>query len=96
MTFSVITEDYSSVRGLPSEWTAAMIRDGIIGALDRAEAYLLKAPSELVGILAVDNNGNPVEISDINTDGVVYRKATSEPEITPDLPEAGRQWTAKP
>lgn len=92
---SVTTEDYISVRGLPSEWTVKMIRDGIIGALDRAEAYLLKAPSDLVGILAVDDNGNPMEVSDINTDGVVYRKATAEPEITPDLPEAGRQWNAK-
>ncbi|CCM78993.1 hypothetical protein BN77_p10231 [Rhizobium mesoamericanum STM3625] len=87
---SVRSEDY--VRGLPSDWTAAMIRDKLIIALNHAENCLRNAPPELVGILAVDTVGVPVEIYDLNTDGIVYRKATSEPEASPDLPEAGSRW----
>jgi len=89
---SVTNEDYTTVRGLPSVWTVAMIRDGLVGSLDRAENYLRSAPAELVGILAVDAEGLPVEVHDRTTDGVEYRRATAEPEVTPDLPEAGHRW----
>jgi len=89
---SVTNDGYTTVRGLPSGWTAAMIRDELIVALDRAEHYLRNAPPELVGILAVDAAGVPVEIHDLDTGGIEYRKATSEPEVTPDLPETGSRW----
>lgn len=92
---SVTNEDYTTVRGLPSDWTAAMIRDELIVALDRAENYLRNAPPELAGILAVDCSGVPVAVYDLNTTGIGYRKATSEPEVTPDLPEAGSRWGDK-
>ncbi|MBB3458726.1 hypothetical protein FHT86_007052 [Rhizobium sp. BK313] len=92
---SVTNEDYTTVRGLPSDWTAAMIRDELIVALDRAENYLRNAPPELVGILAIDTAGVPLEVYDLNTAGIGYRKATSEPEVTPDLPEAGSRWGGK-
>jgi hypothetical protein len=89
---SVTNEDYTTVRGLPSDWTAAMIRDELIIALDRAENYLRNAPPELVGILAIDTSGVPLEAYDLSAPGVGYRKATTEPEVTPDLPEAGSRW----
>lgn len=89
---SVTNDDYTTVRGLPSKWTAAMIRDELIAALDRAEGYLRNAPPELVGILAVDKAGVPVEVYDLKLAGIEYRKATSEPEVTPDLPETGSRW----
>ena len=89
---SVANGDYAAVRGLPSGWTAATIRDGLVTALDRAEAYLRAAPPELVGLLAVDAAGVPVEVRDLDADGVEYRKATSESEVTPDLPEAASRW----
>lgn len=89
---SVSTEDYMTVRGLPSDWTAAMIRDALIVALDRAENYLRNAPPELTGILAVDTSGVPMAVYDLNAAEIAYRKATSEPELTPDLPEAGSRW----
>lgn len=92
---SVTNEDYTTVRGLPSDWTAAMIRDELIVALDRAENHLRNAPPELTGILAVDTSGVPVVVHDLDAAGIEYRKATSEPEITPDLPEAGSRWGGK-
>ncbi|MBW9117700.1 nucleotidyl transferase AbiEii/AbiGii toxin family protein [Rhizobium cauense] len=89
---SVTNEDYTTVRGLPSDWTAAVIRDELIIALDYAENYLRNAPPELVGILAIDISGVPLEVYDLSAPGVGYRKATSEPEVIPDLPEAGSCW----
>jgi len=93
---SITNDDYTTVRGLPSDWNAAMIREELIIALDRAETYLRKAPSDLVGILAVDSNNVPSEVQDLKTDGFRYRKATSEPETTPDLPEVAHGWAADP
>ena len=89
---SVTSEDYTAVRGLPSAWTSATIRDGLVASLDLAENYLRNAPAELAGILAVDAEGLPVEVHDLKADGVEYRRATAEPEVTPDLPEAGHRW----
>ncbi|MCG5481802.1 nucleotidyl transferase AbiEii/AbiGii toxin family protein [Sinorhizobium alkalisoli] len=89
---SVTNGDYTTVRGLPSDWTAARIRDELVAALDRAENYLRNAPPELVGILAVDTAGVPMEVYDLSTKGIKYRKATSEPEVTPELPETVNRW----
>jgi hypothetical protein len=89
---SVRSEDYITVRGLPSEWSAEMIRDELVAALDRAENYIRNAPPEIVGVLAVDSTGSPIEVDDIATQGVEYRKVTSEHEVTPDLPETTNHW----
>ena len=89
---SVADADYATVRGVPSDWSAAMIRDGLIASLDRADSYLSNAPPDLVGILAVNPEGVPVEVSDLHVAEVEYRRATTEPEIIPDLPETGSRW----
>jgi hypothetical protein len=89
---SVSDESYLSVRGLPAEISPSVIRDELISALDRAEQYLHKAPPEIVGILATNEIGNPVEVCDLKAKGVSFRKATAEPELTPNLPEAFLQW----
>lgn len=72
----------------------ARIRDDLVAALDRAENYLRNAPPEIVGILAVDSAGVPMEVYDLNTDGIQYRNETSEPEVTPDLPQTVSRWAA--
>ena len=90
---SIMSEDYITVRGLPSDWNAAMIREELIIALDRAENYLRNAPPDLVGIMATGPSGVPMEVYDLKTDGIRYRKATAESEVTPDLPEVAPRWT---
>lgn len=90
---SVSNEDYTAVRGLPSQWTPSIIRDGLIRALDAAELYLREAPADIVGVLCTDAAGMPKAIHDLSTKGIVYRKATAEPDVMPDLPEAGPQWS---
>lgn len=89
---SIRGEDYSSVRGLPGGWTAAGIRENLVAMLDRAESYVRNAPLDLVGILVVDENGIPTETYRLDANGLVYRRATSEPEVVPDLPEASLGW----
>lgn len=92
---SVSTEDYTAVRGLPADWTAAVIRDQLIRVLDDAERYLREVPADLVGILCIDAAGIPAAIRNINTPGIAYRKATAEPDVMPDLPEARPHWSDK-
>ncbi|CAH0343116.1 nucleotidyl transferase AbiEii/AbiGii toxin family protein [Rhizobium sp. CECT 9324] len=89
---SIASDDYATVRGLPSDWSATMIREELITALDRAENYLRRAPGDLSGILATDSADIPLEVEALDADGVRYRKATSEPETTPELPEVAPGW----
>lgn len=90
---SVRDEEYATVRGLPIDWTAATIRDGLISALDQAESYVRHAPADLVGILAVDSRGVPVNVADMCAEGVEYRRATTEPDVVPSLPDAPVRWS---
>lgn len=89
---SVSTEEYNSVRGLPANFTAAAIRDWLVEALDRAEGYARSAPADIVGLLAVNIKGIPVQISALNEVGVQFRKATSEPDVMPSLPNVPENW----
>lgn len=83
---SIANEEYAAVRGLPLDWSPAVVRGALQDALDRAETYIRTAPSDLVGLLAVDRNGVPVEIASMNLAlGVHLRKATDEPEVMPSL-----------
>jgi hypothetical protein len=68
------------------------IREELGSALDRADAYLRRAPADLVGVLAIDQTGTPVEVMDLAQEGIDYRRATRESEIAPDLPEAVPDW----
>jgi hypothetical protein len=89
---SVATEDLLSVRGLPAELTAEAVREKLTEALDRAETYLRGAPADLVGLLAVDHQGIPITINDRDAGPHELRKATSEPELAPTLPDAPQGW----
>jgi hypothetical protein len=47
----------------------------------------MAAPPDLVGILAVDKDGVPIEVVAGKRDNVILRKATEEPEVMPSPPE---------
>lgn len=89
---SVSNEGYDSVKGLPAEWNAAFVRETLAAAIEAAEDYILKVPIEAVGLLSVDENGAPVEVSSMDDAGVVFRKATEEPEVMPTLADAPQEW----
>ena len=91
---SVSTAEYDAVKGLPPGFDAAAIRERLIAALDRAESYVMNAPVELVGVLACDQNGSPLEIRSLEERSVLFRKATSEPEAVPSLPDAPETWVS--
>ncbi|NTG46958.1 nucleotidyl transferase AbiEii/AbiGii toxin family protein [Agrobacterium rhizogenes] len=89
---SVSTDEYDSVRGLPMDFTANVVREKLVEALDRAESYIRSAPADIVGLLAVNSGGMPVRILALNEAGVQFRKATSEPDLMPSLPNVPEEW----
>jgi hypothetical protein len=89
---SVASEQYTAVKGLPENWDAAIVRDRLIAALDAAERYILTAPIDTIGLLAVDAKGLPVEVTSMS-DEATFRRATPEPEVMPTLPDAEEPWT---
>lgn len=93
---SISNEDIESVRGLPQGLDATSVREALVHALDRAEAYIRSAPPDAVGLLAVDRYGVPVEISNIGGLETQLRRATAEPELSPSLPEAPEDWDSEP
>jgi hypothetical protein len=88
---SISNGHYETVKSLGHGNSAEMIREKLAAALNRAESYLRKAPPEIVGLLAVNEDETPVIVANINETGVTFRKATSEPELMPmfsDFPRA--------
>ncbi|MFA6267967.1 MAG: hypothetical protein WC670_19900 [Pseudolabrys sp.] len=80
---SIAAEDYISVKGLPTDWSADFIRDEIIRLTDQADRYVMSASPDLLGILAVNGSGTPVEVAKDGIGKVVLRRATEEPEVMP-------------
>jgi hypothetical protein len=80
---SIPAGEFAAVRGLPSEWSAAFIRDELLRLIDTADRYVMAAPPELTGILVVSKAGVPIEITDSNRADAITRKATAEPEVMP-------------
>jgi hypothetical protein len=80
---SVSSDEYESVKGLQADFSAAVIREKLVAGLDKAEAYVRRAPAETVGLMAVDASGAPVQVAAMQETGVTFRKATSEPELMP-------------
>jgi hypothetical protein len=80
---SIPAEEFAAVRGLPPEWAADFIRTEVLRLLDTAERYILSAPSDIVGILAVNENQIPIEVPNDRRADVILRKATDEPEVMP-------------
>ncbi len=92
-SLSVPSEQYDSVKGLPNGWRAADIRQRLISALDAAEVYVMAVPPEATGLLAVNDKAVPVAITSMDQTGMTLRRATSEPEVMPLLPDADAPWT---
>ena len=80
---SIPDEDYAAIKGLPEAWTPYFIRAAVTRQADLAEDYVAKAPLEVVGILAVNGEGVPVEVTAERLSPVILRKATAEPEVMP-------------
>lgn len=93
---SISNEQYDTVKGLPSSWDAAYIRELLVAALDSAESYILAAPVDLVGVLSVNSEGTPIETYSLEDEEVSFRKATPEPEVIPSVPEALQEWRRGP
>src|SRR3954467_2969980 len=60
---SIPVEEFVAVKGLPSNWTPEFIRDEVSQQLDLADKYIMAAPPDLVGILAVNKEGVPIELA---------------------------------
>ncbi|WP_368517748.1 hypothetical protein [Rhizobium sp.] len=80
------------MRGLPVDLTASVIRGRLVEVLNGAERYIRSAPPDIVGLLAVNPSGIPIQISALTDDGVQFRKATSEPDLMPSLPDVPEDW----
>ena len=74
---------------MPEEWTPQFIRSAVTGQADLADDYLLKAPVEVVGVLAVNAEGMPVEVTAAGLASATLRKATNEPDVMPQPVEFG-------
>ncbi|MFC0010463.1 hypothetical protein [Devosia nitrariae] len=84
-SLSIPAEEYRSVRGLPEHASVGLIRDSLLKALDQAEAYITSVRPELVGLLAVNEKGLPVEVTEESAGNLTFRKATAEAEPMPDI-----------
>jgi hypothetical protein len=84
------------VKGLPAEWTAEFIRDEALRLVELADKYIMAAPPDLVGVLAVDKDGVPIEVADRKRVNAILRKATEEPEVMPSPAEFDAiGWSSK-
>jgi len=84
---SIPAEEFAAIKGLPFDWTAEFIRGEALRLVDLADGYVMRASSDLVGLLAVDKQGVPTEVSDGSRTDLVLRKATDEPEVMPMPPD---------
>jgi hypothetical protein len=80
---SIPAEDFAAVKGLPSDWTATFIREEALRFIAQAEAYVMAASPDLLGVLATSRQGVPIELIDGRKDNAMLRKATEEPEVMP-------------
>jgi hypothetical protein len=86
---SIPDDEYMAVKGLPEDWTPQFIRATITREAELADGYLLKAPVEVVGVLAVNADAVPVEVTTEGLASAILRKATSEPDVMPQPAEFG-------
>jgi hypothetical protein len=90
---SIPDDEYLAIKGLPAEWTPQFIRAEITRQTDMAESYVMRAPVAVIGALAVDEDGIPIEVTGDTIGSAVLRKATAEPDIMPTPAEFGTiQW----
>jgi hypothetical protein len=80
---AISDDEYSAVKGLPADWTPQFIRAEITKQVDLAETYIMNAPVAVVGVLSVDADGTPIEVTSETIKAAVLRKATEEPDVMP-------------
>jgi hypothetical protein len=80
---AISDDEYSAVKGLPADWTPQFIRAEVTKQMDLAETYIMSAPVALVGVLSVDADGTPIEVTSETIKDAVLRKATEEPDVMP-------------
>jgi hypothetical protein len=80
---SIPADEYLAIKGLPADWTPEFIREAAIRQTKNAEDYVMSAPIKIIGLLAVDKNGVPIEVTDATLNESTLRKATDEPEVMP-------------
>jgi hypothetical protein len=76
-------DEYAAIKGLPTDWTPRFIRAEVTKEMERAESYMMRAPVEVVGLLAVNAKGTPIEVSAESIKIASLRKATEEPDVVP-------------
>jgi hypothetical protein len=90
---SIPDEEYAAVKGLPADWTPKFIRAEMTRQMDLADAYIMSVPVELVGLLALNKDGVPIEVTADSIGAAVLRKPTEEPDIMPAPAEFGAiEW----
>ena len=82
-------DEYSAVKRLPADWTPRFILAETTKQMDLAETYIMSAPVAVVGVLSVNADGTPVEVTSGTTKAAVLRKATEEPDVMPMPAEFG-------
>jgi hypothetical protein len=80
---AISDDEYSAVKGLPADWTPQFIRAEVTKQMDLAETYIMSAPVALVGVLSVDADGTPIEVTSETIKDAVLRKAAEEPDVMP-------------
>ena len=84
---SIPAEEFTAVKGLPADWTVALIREEALRLIELADQYIMSVSPDLVGILVVNKDSVPIELADGRRDNATLRKATDEPEVMPSPPE---------
>ena len=93
---TISDDEYSAVKGLPADWTPQFIRAEVTKQMDLAEIYIMRAPVAVVGVLSVDADGTPVEVTNETIKAAVLRKATEEPDVMPMPAEFGTTpWSGR-
>jgi len=82
-TLSIPPEEFAAVKGLPADWSAASIRDEALRLIELADTYIMSVSPDLIGVLAVNKAGVPIEVTGGNRGDAILRKATDEPEVMP-------------
>ncbi|HZP79829.1 MAG TPA: hypothetical protein VFB45_27085 [Pseudolabrys sp.] len=84
---AIQAEEYLAIKGLPSEWSPAFVRDEALSQIHLAEKYALAAPTEVVGMLTLNDASTPIEVTAASLKNAIVRKATAEIDVVPALLE---------
>jgi len=98
---SIPAEEFAAVKGLPADWSAAFIRDEALRLIEAADKYIMSASADLLGVLAVNMDSVPIEVtnasrsgagragSDADTGGIQRRRLGPDPSVEDAICGAG-------